>query len=144
MQSYANIRRPNVQAVAPIMPDAMPDGFVASTPSRTIHLSFTMQWILVLLALTAFWVLSNIWTLAKNFLAARNSGFPPYITPSNPSNPLWMISQVSLTNLRKPTSCCCIRADQHLHLWLGVSRAIYDPAKYGATFICATPSACEL
>jgi hypothetical protein len=104
-----------------------------------------MQWLLALSTLTGFWVLSNVWTLVKHFLAARQSGFPAYVCPTNPSNPLWMISQVSLrpifAKLLPPVFF--ERINVTIYGWEFHGRYMTH-AKYGATFMIATPGANEL
>jgi hypothetical protein len=104
-----------------------------------------MQWLLILSALTACWILSNIWTLTKNFLAARQSGFPAYITPTNPANPLWMISQVYLRPIFEKLLPAAVFERISISIYGWEFRGRYTiHAKYGATFIYVTPSVCEL
>ena len=104
-----------------------------------------MQWLLALTALTGLWVLSNIWTLTKNYLAARKSGFPAYVTPTNPSNPLWMISQVHLRPVFEKILPTAVfeRISVSIYGWEFRGRYTLH-AKYGAAFIYVTQSACEL
>lgn len=110
-----------------------------------ILLTFVMQWLLVLLALIVLWVLSNNWTRTKNYLIARKSGFPAYVSPANPSNPLWMISQVSLRSVFEKLlpAAAFERISVSIYGWEFRGRYTLH-AKYGAAFIYATPSACEL
>ena len=100
---------------------------------------------MVLSTVTALYVLSSVWTLVKHFLAARNSGFPSYLSPANPANPLWMILQVLIRPFfRKLLPAAAFeRIDIAIHGW-EFRRRHSTHAKYGATFMYATPGTVEL
>ena len=104
-----------------------------------------MQWLLVLSTLTAVYVLSGVWTLIKHFLTARQSGLPAYISPTNPANPLWMISQVFVRPVLEKLlpAAAFERINITIHGWEFRGRYTTH-AKYGTTFMYATPGTIEL
>jgi len=69
-EAASGIRRRCCHAVKNIKPGRS----ALSASSKTVHSSFTMQWLLVLSALTALWVVSNISTFTKNYLCGGYAG----------------------------------------------------------------------
>jgi hypothetical protein len=104
-----------------------------------------MQWFLVLSTLTLLYALSTVWAFAKTFLAARKSGFPSYLSPANPSNPIWMISQVFLRPILANILPAAAFERINIAIYGWEFRGRYAThAKYGASFMYVTPGANEL
>jgi len=55
-----------------------------------------MAWITILILLVGLWLVSNLYSLTRNYLAARKIGAPIFIIPWNIYNPLWMVAAVPL------------------------------------------------
>jgi len=50
-----------------------------------------MVYLIIILGVAQFWILSNLFALFSNYRLARNCGLPIVITPANPDNLIWMI-----------------------------------------------------
>jgi hypothetical protein len=48
---------------------------------------------LISLTVVILWVANNLVSLARNYLIARRSGLPYRVTPINPDNIVWLLSQ---------------------------------------------------
>jgi hypothetical protein len=104
-----------------------------------------MQWLAILSTLAGIYLLSSVWTLIKHFLAARQSGFPAYICPTNPANPLWMITQVLLRPVfaKLLPHAAFERVNVTIYGWEFHGRYATH-AKYGSAFMYATLGTTEL
>jgi hypothetical protein len=104
-----------------------------------------MQWLVILSTLAGIYLLSNFWALIRHFLAARQSGFPTYICPTNPANPLWMITQVFLRPVfaKLLPDAAFERINVTIYGWEFRGRYTTH-AKYGSSFMYATPGTREL
>ena len=104
-----------------------------------------MQWLLALSTLIAVYALSGVWTLFQHFLVARRSGFPAYISPANPANPVWMVLQVFVRPALEKLLPAAVFERINVTIYGWEFRGRYAAhAKFGATFMCATPGTVEL
>ena len=53
-----------------------------------------MAWTTIFFLLCLVWLVSNFYSLLRNYLAARKLGVPIYVLPWNTHNPIWMILSV--------------------------------------------------
>ena len=83
-----------------------------------------MIW-LIFPALFGLWLLSNLYSLFRNYLSARKSGLPIIIFPFNNYHPLWMVLSVPLRPL----------FERYLPAWMYKS---INLATYGFEFRCKT------
>ena len=104
-----------------------------------------MQWLLVLSTLIGLYILSSLWSLLTRFLAARQSGFPTYVCPTNPANPLWMVLQVPLRPIFAKVLPAPLfeRIKVTMYGWEFGDR-FATHAKLGSTFLYVTPGTTEL
>lgn len=95
-------------------------------------------------ALLAIWVISNIHGLIKNYLIARKCGFPVRITPINPDNFFWIITQRLWDILgRKYCPGFLFRIIQpNVYGWEAKDSDAYH-RRYGSTFLLVTPGDIE-
>jgi hypothetical protein len=91
------------------------------------------------------YLLSNVWSLVKHFLAARKSGFPVYVCPTNPLNPFWMVFNVPLRPVLAKILPVAIfeRIKPTIYGWEFRDRYAVH-AKRGTSFFLATPGTMEL
>src|SRR5690349_10726558 len=104
-----------------------------------------MQWLLALSTLAGLYLISNLWSLLVNYLAARRSGLPTYICLSNPFHPVWMVFSVPL----RPIFRRCLpkflfdRIKMTIYCW-EFEEKYSAHAKLGKNFILVTPGPNEL
>lgn len=55
-----------------------------------------MAWTTIVILLVGLWLVSNFYSLTRNYLSARKIGAPMFIIPWNIYNPVWMIAAVPL------------------------------------------------
>lgn len=104
-----------------------------------------MTWAMIILLLLGLWALSNVYSLVRNYLVARQTGLPILVCPINNYNPLWMASGIPLNPLYKRIL--------PRHLYERVNCASYGFEwreksgifqRYGPAFVLVTTGAVEL